>query len=193
MSLLVIISVLGALTGMIFTGSRLFCEVGRDHRLFAVLGRRHPRWQTPVWSLLIQAGASIAMLVAVPVIWPGEDPFNALLKCTSPVFWLFFGLTALGLIILRSKDRTVERPFRVPLYPLVPLAFFGWCGFMLFGSLREAWLPALVGLGILVAGLPLYALSGRVGQGPGPIDSLESPARLVNNEGSRPPGGPSNG
>src|SRR5262249_35071330 len=121
MNILVMICVLGALSGMIFTGARIFSEMGSDHRLFAPLGWWSARWQSPVWSLAVQAILSIAMVICVGAIWQTRDGFEALLKCTASVFWLFFLLAGISLFVLRWKDSDVERPFRVPLYPLTPL------------------------------------------------------------------------
>jgi amino acid transporter len=162
MNVLIMISMLGALTGMIFTGARIFSEMGADHALFSPLARWSPRWHTPVWSLVVQAAISIAMIVGVGLLWRHKDGFDQLLKCTAPVFYLFFMLTGLALIVLRFKDPATPRPFRVPLYPLTPLLFTGWSGFMLVGSVLAAPQEALVGLSISLIGVPLYFLSLRL-------------------------------
>jgi hypothetical protein len=54
------------------------------------------------------------------VSWSGHGGFDTLLQCTSPVFWLFFGMTAIAVIVLRFVDTDTPRPFRVPLYPVLP-------------------------------------------------------------------------
>ncbi len=159
MSVLVLVTVLGALNGTIFTGARIFSEMGADHRLFAPLGWWSERWQSPVWSLAVQAILSIGMVVGVGVVWQSNDGFDALLKCTAPVFWLFFLLAGLSLFVLRWKDPAADRPFRVPLYPLTPALFCGWSAFMLFGSVKDAGKEALIGLAVLLLGVPLYLLS----------------------------------
>jgi amino acid transporter len=174
MNILIIISILGALTAMIFAGARIFSEMGSDHPLFAPLGWWSTRWQTPVYSLVVQAAISIAMVLGVGMLWRDKDGFDQLLKCTGPVFYLFFVLTGLALIVLRFKDPTAERPFRVPLYPLTPLLFCGWSGFMLVGSVVAAPQEALLGLSILLAGVPLYFLS-RCLPAAGPKESLAGP------------------
>lgn len=159
MNVLIMISVLGAINGMIMTGSRIFSELGADHRLFAPLGCWNPRLGTPVWSLSVQAALSSGMVLAVGILGRHEDGFEALLKCTASVFWLFFLLTGLALFVLRFRDPDSERPFRVPGYPLVPLLFCSWSAFMFAGSLYAAQVEAVIGGAILLAGVPLYFVS----------------------------------
>jgi basic amino acid/polyamine antiporter, APA family len=159
MALLVMVSALGAINGMIFTSSRIYSEMGADHRLFAPLARWSWRWGTPVRSLVIQAVICIAMVAVVGIYFEGLDGFDTLVKCSSPVFCLFFLLTGVALIVLRLKEPHVERPFVTPAYPLFPLVFCAFWGFMLFGSIAYAPVEAAVGLGILLLGLPLYLLS----------------------------------
>ncbi|MCI0464012.1 MAG: amino acid permease [Gemmataceae bacterium] len=159
MALLVVVSALGAINGMIFTSSRIYAELGADHRLFAPLAHWSRRWGTPVRSLVAQAAISIAMVAVVGLWFHGQNGFEVLLKCTSPVFCLFFLLTGVSLIVLRSKDRHLERPFVTPAYPLLPLVFCAFWGFMLVGSVLYAPREAAVGLGVLLLGVPLYVLS----------------------------------
>jgi basic amino acid/polyamine antiporter, APA family len=166
MSLLVVLSALGALNGMIFTSSRIFAEMGADHPLFAPLGHWHSRWNTPVTSLVLQGSLSVSMVVVVSLFWRGQDGFSALVNYTAPAFWLFFLLTGAALVVLRLRDRHLERPFRVPLYPLTPLLFCGCCGVMFYASVSYAPREALIGLGMLATGVPLYLLSRRLRGGP---------------------------
>src|SRR5262249_41495745 len=65
MSLLVMVCALVAINGLIFTGSRGYATLGAQHSVFAWLGQWHPRLGSPVWSLLVQALISIAMIGAV--------------------------------------------------------------------------------------------------------------------------------
>jgi amino acid transporter len=55
---------------------------------------------------------------------------------TAPVFWFFFLLTGISLFVLRRRVPDAPRPFRVPLYPVVPLAFVATCAFLLYKSLE---------------------------------------------------------
>ena len=49
--------------------------------------------------------------------------FDTLLTCTAPIFWVFFLLTGISLFVLRERDPHIERPFKVPFYPELPLIF----------------------------------------------------------------------
>ena len=84
--------------------------------------------------------------------------------CTAPVFWIFFLLTGCSLFILRIKDPNRERPFRVPLYPVLPLLFCGSCAFMLYRSgmhaMEQEPAEALIVAALLLLGIPLCIFSG---------------------------------
>src|SRR4029077_1735610 len=71
-SILIMISALGAINGMIFTTARIFSEFGSDHRLFQPLSKWSRRWGTPVRALVTQAILSLALLVGVS-IWVSLD------------------------------------------------------------------------------------------------------------------------
>jgi amino acid transporter len=180
-SVLVMVSTLGAINGLIFTGSRVYSALGSENSLFARLGRWSPRFGSPVWALLAQAAIALAMIAAVGTSF-GRDAidagmarlanekmpwdryfggFDTLLAGTAPVFWAFFLLSGLSLFALRERDPHIERPFRVPLFPLLPLIFCGTCGYMLYSAIAYAGYVALIGAVPLAVGLPLYWLSRR--------------------------------
>jgi APA family basic amino acid/polyamine antiporter len=181
MSVLVMISACGAVNGMIYTGSRVYASLGTDHRVFAALGRWHPRWNVPVWSIVLPAAVSLCMIFAVgtdqgralvdrsltgvglPAL-PWKEyfgGFSTLVAGTAPVFWLFFLLTGYSVFILRIKDPHVPRSFSVPFFPWTPIVFCLTCSFMLFSSLSYAKYLSLLGFIPLLTGLPLYFLSRK--------------------------------
>ncbi len=178
---LVMISALGAVHGLTYTSSRIYATMGADYHLFAALGRRNPTTGAPTVSLLIQmiiclgmvlgvsrlTGTQSAFEMALDAVGLGanlEKPrggFEMLLKCTAPVFWLFFLLTALSVILLRIRDRDIERPFRVPVFPILPLIFIATCGYMFYSGLNYAGNLGYVGGALVLVGLPFFVLSGR--------------------------------
>lgn len=166
MAALILVSALGALNGTIFTGARIYRELGVDHPLFAPLGVRSARLGSPVRALVLQGVLGAAMVLAVGWAVGGADPFDMLVRATAPVFWLFFLLTGVALFVLRHRGRCP--PFATPGYPLTPALFCAWCGYMLIASVQSAGWSGLAGLGLLAIGLPLYELSRRLGhQGDG--------------------------
>lgn len=181
MSALVVVSALGAINGLVFTGSRVYSTLGEDHRLFSILAKWNHTLGAPIWSLLAQAAISIVLILAVGtetgrtmmdgVLFamagkkmPWEQyfgGFDTLVAGTAPVFWLFFLLTGCSLFVLRFRDGHRPRPFRVPFYPITPLLFCATSVFMLYSSLVYAQYLTLLGIVPLALGIPLYILSGK--------------------------------
>lgn len=177
---LVMISALGTINGLIFTGSRVYSILGADYALFAWWGRWHPRLGVPVVALLSQAIISVGLITLIGTAagrsvvdslfvqlglgeapWAGHGGFEMLLRCSAPVFWIFFLLTAVSLFVLRFKDRGRPRPFSVPFYPLFPLIFCVTCAYMVYSGIMYAWEFGLVGGALLLLGAPLYLVAGR--------------------------------
>ena len=151
-SVLVAIAALGSTNGTIFTGARSNFALGRDFSMFGLLGRWHDRSNSPFNALIVQA--AIALVLVLFGTW-ARDGFSTMVGFTAPVFWFFFLLTGLSLFVLRTKEPDIERPFKVPLYPLTPLLFCFTCIYMLNSSLSYTGIGALAGVGALLAGLPL--------------------------------------
>ncbi|HWI39479.1 MAG TPA: amino acid permease [Burkholderiales bacterium] len=166
LALLVCISVLTTINAAIFTGARTNYAMGRDFRMFRLLGAWRDKGSTPANALVVQ-GAITLVLVAASAATP--DGFNAMVAYTSPVFWTFFLLTGLTLFVFRRRGE--EHPvFRVPLHPVVPAAFVLMCAYMLYSSIDYVRNPdygpkfgfaVAAGLIVMAAGVPLYWLSRK--------------------------------
>jgi APA family basic amino acid/polyamine antiporter len=76
------------------------------------------------------------------------------------VFWFFFMLSGLALFVLRRREPHAERPFRVPLYPLLPAVFVATSGYMLWSSLSYVYSQRLGGLNAAWIGVAVLALGG---------------------------------
>lgn len=155
-SVLVAVSALTSANATVITGARTNYALGRDFRLFDFLGRWHDRAHTPTNALLVQGAIALVLVFAGSL---AREGFSAMVEYTAPVFWLFFFLAGLSLIILRSKEPEVERPFKVPLYPLTPILFCAACLYMLQSSLTYAGAGALAGVLVLLAGVPVLLLA----------------------------------
>lgn len=163
LALLVCVSVLTTINAAIFTGARTNYALGRDFRLFRGLGAWRESGSTPANALLLQ-GVITLILVAASAFTP--DGFTAMVAYTSPVFWTFFLLTAITLFIFRSRNPGAAG-FRVPLYPVVPVAFCVACVWMLYSSINyvrfavQFGTPVVAGLVIMALGIPLYFFAKR--------------------------------
>lgn len=155
-SLLIGIAAFSSINGMIITGARTNYALGKDFSPFGFLGRWGVRGGTPVNALLVQGGIALA-LVALGT--GARGGFVVMVEYTAPVFWFFFLLTGVSLFILRRKEPEMKRPFQVPLYPLIPIFFIVVCLYMLHSSLMYTGKGALVGVGVLLTGLPLLFLA----------------------------------
>jgi len=162
-ALIVCLAALTTINAAIFTGARTSYAMGRDFASFKRLGTWRETGSTPANALVLQGA------IALLLVWIGsftQDGFSAMVAYTAPVFWTFFLLTALTLFIFRRKDPH-NPAFRVPLYPIVPVAFCLMCAYMLYSSVNyvrfavEFGVPVLAGLAVMAAGIPLYFLSKR--------------------------------
>jgi basic amino acid/polyamine antiporter, APA family len=158
LALLVCVSVFTTMNAAIFTGARTTYALGRDFRFFGKLGAWRESGSTPANALILQ-GLITLVLVGASALTP--DGFSAMVAYTSPVFWTFFLLTALTLFVFRRREQSMPA-FRVPLYPVIPIAFCLACVWMLYSSINyvrfavQFGTPVLAGLVIMALGIPLY-------------------------------------
>lgn len=150
-SLLIAISTLGALNGTILTGARSNYALGRDFSVFSLLGRWRNNTNTPANAYLVQGAIAFLLIILGTLTRKG---FETMVDYTAPVFWFFFLLCGISLFILRIKETQIDRPFQVPLYPFTPIIFCLTCGYLLYSSLAYTGIGALVGVGVVLAGVP---------------------------------------
>jgi amino acid transporter len=156
-ALIVCLAALTTMNAAIFTGARTTYALGRDFAFFGKLGAWREAGSTPANALLVQGAITIILVIASAVT---PDGFSAMVAYTSPVFWTFFLLTAITLFIFRKSNQ--HAPFRVPLYPIIPIAFCIACVYMLYSSINyvrfavEFGVAVFAGLTIMALGIPLY-------------------------------------
>ncbi|HEY0879399.1 MAG TPA: amino acid permease, partial [Zeimonas sp.] len=161
-SAIVAVSALTSINATMIVGARSSFAAGNDWPALAGLGRWHAARGTPANALLAQALFALAL---VALGSNARGGFETMVEYTAPVFWAFFLLSTLALIVLRRRDPDAPRPFRVPLYPVLPLVFVAVCAYMLWSSLAYVRLGAIVGVAVLAAGvLVMFALDVRGAQ-----------------------------
>ncbi|HEX8258490.1 MAG TPA: amino acid permease [Allosphingosinicella sp.] len=148
-SLLVAIAALTSANATAITGARTTYALGRSFPRLRWLGRWHAASGTPRNALLFQ-GAVALLLIGAGAF--ARDGFQLVVEYTAPVFWLFLVLVGISLFVLRAREPNAERPFRVPLYPWLPIVFCMTSAFLFYSSLAYTGASALVGVAVLAAG-----------------------------------------
>ncbi len=148
---LVVIFSIGSINAMIATGSRVTYAMASDNRLFKYIGKNSGKYGTPHRAIIINAAWSIILIAS--------GTFNQLLFFTGALVWLFFMLVIGGLFVLRFKSPHINRPYRVIGYPVVPAIFIVICSALFINTLMFYRMPSLIGLCLLLSGIPVYALS----------------------------------
>jgi amino acid transporter len=158
-ALVVAAAALTSANATLFMGARMAWAFGREHALFAPLGRWNRRTEAPVNAVLVQGGIAL-LLVGLGSL--SRRGFEAMVAYTAPVFWLFLLLTGISLFVLRRREPSAHRPFRVPLYPLTPVVFCAACAYLLWSSVAYAGPGAVAGLVVLATGIiPLWLSPGE--------------------------------
>jgi len=149
---MVAFSCFGALNGSFFTTGRLIYVAGKEGYLPALFGRLHPTRKTPLNAMLLQATITIAFILL-------GGGFRSLINFAVVASWAFYFLTVLGLVILRIKEPTLERPYKT--WITTPLIFCAVALFLLCMPIIAAPLEALAVLGFVLAGIPMYYITQR--------------------------------
>lgn len=156
-------AVITSINATIVVGGRTTFACAKDWPALRRIAHWDERRAIPRAAIFVQGIVSLA-LVGLGAAYNG---FQTLVDYTAPVFWLFLMLSGIAVIILRQKRAGAERPFRVPFYPVLPLAFVASSAAMLWSSLSyvtsDSGAGALVGIGVLGSGLIALAVLRRAG------------------------------
>jgi APA family basic amino acid/polyamine antiporter len=149
----IVISTFGITNVFILTGARVYQVMARSRMFLPAVGKTHPRFGTPAAAIVLQSVWASGLLLT--------NGYGRLLQYVTFGDWIFFGLTALALIVLRRKMPGAPRPYRAWGYPFVPALFFLVSAAVVINVCVSAPLKSLAGTAIILAGLPLYAWSRR--------------------------------
>jgi basic amino acid/polyamine antiporter, APA family len=154
---LVAVAALTSINATMIVGARSSYAVGRDWPALKKLAYWDGERGTPAVAMHLQNTA--ALLLVLLGVWQGSG-FRSMVEFTAPVFWLFFLLTGLALFVLRRRQPEVERPFRVPLYPVLPSIFCASCAYMLWSSLSYVYSQSLGSINAAWIGVAVLAMGG---------------------------------
>jgi len=155
-ALAVLVSTAGCDNGLILSGPWLYYAMSKDGLFFPGAARLDAKRGMPLRSLQYQAAWSAALVLSGSLGVRGAQLYSDLLTFTAFASLLFNALTILGLFVLRRKRPELPRPYRVALYPFVPLAYLAAAiFFLIFIAVGD---PRNSGFGLLsiLSGVPLY-------------------------------------
>lgn len=147
----IMISIFGALNGYLMTGVRVPFAMAQDNLFLfpKFFGKVNKKFETPINIFIFE------VILASLYILSGS--FETLTNLSVFVMWIFFIMCVAGVFILRSKHKDLERPYKVPLYPFVPLLGIVGGIYILISTIMTDTSNAFYGIIITLVGLPVYA------------------------------------
>ncbi len=145
---LIVVTTLNSTNSSILMSARIMYAMARDKMFFKSAASVHPKYNTPDIALFIQA------FWAIMLVFSGT--FDQLTDMLVFASFLFYGSTALGVIILRIKHPEIERKYKVIGYPFVPAIFCLFCVSLFISTVINQPYSAIWGLSLIATGLPVY-------------------------------------
>ena len=159
-------STFGFLNLVILVSPRVYQAMARDGLFFSSFAKLHPRFRTPVTAIVFQAAVAGALILT--------GSYGQLLDWVVFADWIFFGTTALTLVVFRRRDAAngvVDSGYRAPFYPLSVALFVAAALYVVFGSIASNPANAVRGVLLLLAGVPVFLFWQR----PGKVIQSDSP------------------
>lgn len=148
LSALIVLATFTCTNSTVLMSSRIVYAIARDKLFFRGAGEVHPKYHSPSQALWWQCGWSVVL------VWSGSfDQLTDLLIFAS---FIFYGATALGVIVMRNKYPDDERPYKVIAYPVLPVIFTLFCLTLVLVTIIQNPVQAAVGLMLIFSGVPVY-------------------------------------
>jgi APA family basic amino acid/polyamine antiporter len=162
---IVAIAALTSMNSTMIVGARSNYSVAQDWQALRFMGQWQGERHAPVVGFLVQAAIALALIVFGAL---EKDGFSTMVEFTAPVFWFFFMLSGIALFVLRRKDAGIARPFRVPLYPVLPFVFVCTCAYLFYSSIRHAQSEnaSYIALAVMASGALVWAVIRRLQRSP---------------------------
>jgi len=156
-ALAIIISALGFLSQSMLTAPRVYYAMARDGLFFASVGKLIGKAETPVVAIILQGFAAIVIACS--------GTYGEILNFEVTVDFIFFGMTAAALFILRRRHVGSDTAtYKVPGYPFTPMLFVVSCAAIVLSAVLASPRNSAIALSIMLAGLPVYYFWSRFKQ-----------------------------
>jgi APA family basic amino acid/polyamine antiporter len=148
LSMMVALSCFGAMAPCLMSGARVYYAMAEDGVFFRSLARVHPRWHTPVISLVLQSIWSAVLALS--------GKYDELFTYVMFMMVLSYVLTVAGLFVLRRKQPDTPRPYRCTGYPWVPAIYVALGSLWAINAAIAVPKATLKGVVIVAVGVPFY-------------------------------------
>jgi APA family basic amino acid/polyamine antiporter len=147
------VSIAASISAMVLAGPRVYYAMARDHVFLESAAWVHPKFRTPVLAIAAQAvWASVLVL---------SGTLAELVTYTGFAVVLFSGVAVLALFVLRRREPMADRPFRAWGYPFAPGFFVVASAAMVIHEIVNSPATSMAGLGVILAGFPIYFVFAR--------------------------------
>jgi APA family basic amino acid/polyamine antiporter len=147
------ISTLGFLSQSILTAPRVYFAMAEDGLFFHSVARIHPSTRVPIVAILLQSVWTIIIALS--------GRYEQILNYVVSIDFIFFGLSATTLFVLRRRGIGDDNGYRVPGHPFTTALFVAICWLVVGNTIYRYPSNSLVGMAILAAGIPVYFFWSR--------------------------------
>lgn len=144
----IMISIFGCLSASILYGPRVYFAMAQDRCFFNSMRYVHPRFRVPTKAIVWQGIWSSLLCLS--------GTYQDLFEFVVFALVIFWAATGLAVIILRSKQPEIPRPYKAWGYPVLPILFVLINLGVFFNTIWAQPEQSLIGLFILIAGVPAF-------------------------------------
>jgi APA family basic amino acid/polyamine antiporter len=148
-SVLLGLTFLATVSAFVITGPRIYYAMAKDGLFPAIAGHTSSKGGIPVYAMIAQSVCAIAVLFAM-------KNFRELYQYAAVGLSIFAMLFIAAVYVLRWRRPQMERPFRVPGYPVVPAIYIVVILFMTVFAFKQWPKPSMYSIGSIMAGIPVY-------------------------------------
>lgn len=145
----ILVSVFGTINGYTMTGIRIPYAMALNNELpYSNWFKKLNKNRIPV------NGGILTIIISIVMIFSGQ--FNQLTDMLILVIWFFYILVFVAVFIMRKKEPDLERPYKVPFFPIIPIIAIIGGIYIVLNTLITQPLNSAIGIGLTLLGLPIY-------------------------------------
>jgi APA family basic amino acid/polyamine antiporter len=152
----IVFILLSSVSVQMMIGPRVTYAMAKDRTIFGSLQRINSRFQTPDLAIIVQ------MAIAVFYVFIGFDAILKMLIYMGFALSIFPLMTIIGMLYMRIKKPELHRPFKVPLFPLIPIVYILLTSAVIITTVIEKTVPTLFAIGAIAVGIVIYFIRSKI-------------------------------